>query len=73
MFLVLVPTVQRHSQDAGDVGPVVIGSKQPEHDELAVAQRLDQSRRPAGVVARSGSPPAGAGGSPGRALVWFSA
>ena len=43
MFLVWVRTVFSDTIElAGDVRTVQVGSEQPEHVELALAQRLDQ-------------------------------
>ena len=54
MFLVCVRMVFSDTDRcAGDVGPVEVGAEQPEHVELALAQRLDQSRRLAEAGARS--------------------
>ena len=55
MFLVWVRSgVQRHHELAGDVRAVEVGSEQPEHVQLAFAQRLDQALgAPAAGSARS--------------------
>ena len=68
MFLVCVRMVFSDTDRApGDVGPVEVGAEQPEHVELAVAQRLDESCRPAEVAVlgarrRRQQPPDVAGG-----------
>ena len=60
--------VQRHHELAGDVRAVQVGAEQPEHVQLALAQRLDQAL----PIGRPGRPrcrrrrPAAAGRSPGR-------
>ena len=53
MFLVWVRSVFSDTEScAGDVRPVEVGAEQPEHVELAVAQRLDEGLRAAGTDAR---------------------
>ena len=51
MFLVWVRTVFSDTDElAGDVRAVQVGSEQPEHVELAFAQRLDQALVATGVA-----------------------
>ena len=59
--------VQRHHELAGDLRTAEVGGEQPEHVELAVAQRLDQARPPRSAARRSRRRrSAAAGRSPGR-------